>query len=73
MNHSTQTLLTLVLFALATSVQAHLTINHAMGIAEGLHHLLTEPSHWFILVLALAAVALAVINKLGVFKQRRNK
>jgi len=71
MNHSAQTLLTFILFALASSVQAHLTGNHAMGIAEGLHHLITEPSHWFVFILVLAAVGLALINKLGKPKRRR--
>ena len=71
MNHSAQTLLTLVLFALASSVQAHLTGSHAMGIAEGLYHLITEPSHWFVLVLTLSAVGLVLINKLGKSKRKR--
>ena len=71
MNHPTQTILTLILFALASSVQAHLTGSHAMGIAEGLHHLITEPSHWFVLILALAAVGLVLISKLGRSRRKR--
>jgi len=73
MNHPAKMLLTFVLFAAASTVQAHLTGNHAMNITEGLRHLATEPSHWFVFILALAAVALVLISKLGKIKLWKRK
>jgi len=58
MNPSVKMVLTFILFAAATSVHAHLIGNHAMSITEGVHHLITSPSHWWILLPALAIVLL---------------
>jgi hydrogenase/urease accessory protein HupE len=53
MNHSARLTFALMLIAAASTAQAHLTGNHAMSITAGLHHLLTEPSHWILLIPAL--------------------
>jgi len=70
MNSSTKMLLTLFLFSAATTVQAHLTGNHAMSIAEALRHLITEPSHWLVVIPVLAIVAFILIKKLAVSRHR---
>jgi hypothetical protein len=48
------------LMTIAVPVSAHVSSDHKMGVVDGLLHLITQPAHVLLLLLALAVLILGI-------------